>query len=149
MGGRMKIVIISAVVIATIAVVAILVAALKSEDERYDIQPVKITKSATTVDFTKNQKLLTLDQQIDLRKNLLAKTTSKTDSKTNIDGVIRKGTVSTSESGETLFVVDSEPLQTSYRISRYVSSEEGVDIINVSCVSETDKVFKQDKCYAS
>lgn len=103
--------------------------------------------SAVNVDFEKHSNLLTSEQQIKLQLDLISTTTSKNTTDTSINGVIRASSMKHPTRGETTFIIDVPRLQTSYLISRYVSSEESIDIVNITCVPDKQKVYPKDYCY--
>lgn len=114
-------------------------------------EEVSISDSANAlvvkVDFDKYDNLLTPEQQARLQLDLIKATTNKNTSGSEIKGTIRSSSVKRTPAGETLFVIDAPALETSYLISRYVSAKESVDIINISCVPDDQKVYSKDYCY--
>ncbi len=106
------------------------------------------TTQIIEVDYGDRTDLLTSAQKRQLPETLLLKSSKKPPEADRLTASVRENSITTS-GGETLFIVDIEKLQTSYLISRYVGTEESVDIVNVLCVPQDKRLYEPDNCYES
>ncbi len=148
---RQLTIIISVVVVLLCVAVGIAIYQSMRSDASFTITEVSDSSEASQiieVNYGERTDLLTSAQKRQLPETLIQETSKKPSDTKRITASVRENSVTISGS-ETLFIVDVEKLQTSYLISRYISAEESVDIVNVLCVPKDKQIYEPDNCYES
>ena len=142
-----RVIYVIAVIVGIVAVGATIWANATKEDQ-YALSERKIAPDdKVSVDFSDESTILTPAQKSELQQDLLARSTKKVPEGTAVTATIRESSVQRISDNEIRFIIDSSELQTSYLISRFISPEDNLDIININCVEESQKIYKQDYCY--
>lgn len=119
-----------------------------SNDDEYSLSEQKVAlEDKVSVDFSDNADVLTPAQQSKLQEDLLLMSTKEAPKDTAVTATIRKSSIQRTSDKEVMFIIDSAQLQTSYLVSRFVSVEDNLDIVNIGCVEENEKIYDQDYCY--
>jgi|GEM_PF-2211200 len=144
---RQLILILSVAVLLVVVAIGSLIYRSMQKEASFDLkeEDTDQTSRIVDVDYKGNTDLLTSAQKRQLSDTLINKTMSKIPKNTQLKAVLRDGSI-TEAGGETLFILDMEQLKTSYTISRYVSTEDQVDIVNVICAPADKRIYEPDGC---
>lgn len=140
--------IIALVVITTVAV-GLSLWNISNQQDKYAITEEVVTpEEKVSVDFSQYRDVFTPAQQAEIQANLLTRSTKERSGDSEAKGVIRESSFVRPSEYEVLLVIDSAELQTSYLISRFVNPGENLDILNITCVDESQRIYEQDYCRA-
>jgi hypothetical protein len=128
-----------------------------TSDSVYDVNKVSSNNTPTPVknkfievDYAEYTDRFSEDEKQQVARDMFIRSTHPSQSKqldTPPQGKIRPDSYVTATDFEDIFIVDVPSIQTSYSINVYDNSVENVRIINVTCVSDKDKVYPNDYCH--